>query len=308
MSTKTTRTSRLIAALLICAVGAGAVVGCSGEKAGSRDEETRRGEPAPDPDIRARQVADAWEGSEAAEQWRRGYHPMGEVVQTPEGGFRDEADERAFETGNFDLRGTFPASPHRDGRVRWKSSGSRTLPLMKAQEAYATLDRDSSPGRHLTVTGAELGEMTVITSRGAATVPAWHFALEGYDTPLKRAAIRPSKLPQPPVEPVRRVATDALAALGGLVEMAQDGRSVTVMATHGSCDDGPLVDVLETDRSVVLSASTVDADDGNCTGEMRGETVTVKLDRHLGDRMILDAYTGRPVPYSRWPEVSLSWS
>lgn len=308
MTMKTTRTGRLLVALVMCAAGAGAVAGCSGEKAGSRDEESHRGESAPNPDTRARQVAGAWEGSDAAEQWRQGYHPMGEVVQPPAGGFRDEADERAFESGDLDLRGSLPAPPHRDGRVTWESGGSRALPLMKAQEAYEALDRSSSPGRHLTVTGAELGEMTVITSRGAATVPAWHFALEGYDTPLKRAAVRPSKLPKPPVEPVRRVATDVLAALGGLVETAQDGRSVTVMATHGSCDDGPFVDVLETDRSVVLSASTVDADDGNCTGAMRGETVTVKLDRSLGDRMILDAYTGRPVPYGRWPEASPSWS
>ncbi|MBB6414449.1 hypothetical protein [Streptomyces sp. AK010] len=309
MRTNSMRTAPFIAALALCAVGATAIVGCDNEQADSRSAQARVTESAPQMGARARQVADAWDGSEAAEKWHRGYYPMGEVVQLPENGLRNETDKRAYETGNFDLHGDLPAAPHKDGKVTWESGGSLTMHLMEAQKAYKALDRDSSPGPRLTVTGARLGEMTVLTSRGPATVPAWLFALEGYDTPLKRAAVSPSKLPQPPIKPVgQEVPTDVLTQLGGLVKVAEDGRSVTVVATHGSCDDGPAVNALESSGSVVLSASAAGAKDSNCTGEMRGERVTVKLNRAVGNRILLDAFTGRPVPYSQWPRISQSWS
>jgi hypothetical protein len=151
----------------------------------------------------------------------------------------------------------------------------------------------------LTVTGAKLGEMTLATSRGPATVPAWLFTLDGYDTPLKQAAVDPLKPPTPPVEPVAEGSSDTLQPLPQLVGTASDGKSVTVVADHGACDDGPAVEVLETEGSVVLSASVVGTKEGPCTDQMLREMVTVKLDRPLGDRMLLDAFTGRPVPHGR---------
>ncbi|MGX5207166.1 hypothetical protein ACWKT3_00370 [Streptomyces violaceus] len=310
MHTNIRRTVRLLAVLALCTVGAGAAAGCGNAEADNGDAEARSTEPAPQLGDRARQVADAWDGSKAAEAWHEGYYPMQSVVQLPENGLHSEADRRAYETGNFDLRGKLPSAPHKSGHVRWKSGSPLTTPLMEAEKAYKTLDRDSSPGPRLTVTGARLGEMTVVTTRGPATVPAWLFTLEGYASPLKRAAVSPSKLPAPPIKPLRQeeVPTDVLAPLGGLTEVAKDSRSITVVATHGSCDDGPTVGVLETSGSVVLSASAADSKDGNCSSEMRGEKVPVKLDRPVGKRMVLDAFTGRPVPYSEWPRTSRSWS
>ncbi|GAA5708128.1 hypothetical protein AQJ43_09475 [Streptomyces avermitilis] len=308
MPANSARTVHLLVALALLA-GA-AVAGCGGEKEdGSRGAEVGDGNSAsPQVKVRAGQVADAWDGSKAAEIWHKGYYPMGEVVQLPGTGLHNDADKRAYKTGNFLLRGGLPASFHKDGQVRWGSGGSLTLPLMGAQKAYMALDRDSSDGPHLVATGAKLGEMTLTTSRGPATVPAWLFTLEGYDTPLKRVAVSPSKLPEPPIKPAKGMSTNVLAPLGGLVQVAGDGRSVTVVATHGSCDDGPAVDVLETGGSVVLSASVVGAKDGACTSELGGEKVTVKLGRPVGNRILLDASTGRPVPYSKWPETSPSWS
>ncbi|WP_461084421.1 hypothetical protein [Streptomyces deserti] len=193
--------------------------------------------------------------------------------------------------------------------MTWEGGVSLTAPLMEAEQAYLALDRAGSPGPRLTVTGAKLGEMAVVTSRGPATVPAWLFTLDGYDSPLKRAAVSPSRLPEPPIEPLgQEVPSDLLAPLGGLVKVARDSRSVTVVATHGPCDDGPAVDALETNGSVVLSASTTGAKDGDCTAEMHGEKVTVKLDRPVGNRVVLDAFTGLPVPYDEWPRTSPSWS
>ncbi|GGT00502.1 hypothetical protein GCM10010270_85370 [Streptomyces violaceus] len=89
--------------------------------------------------------------------------------------------------------------------------------------------------------------------------------------------------------------------------------SVTVTYDDGatlyiSCDDGPTVRVLETSSSVVLCASAAGSKNRKCTGELRGEKVSVKLDRPVGKRIVLDAFTGRPVPYSEWPRTSRSWS
>jgi hypothetical protein len=227
---------------------------------------------------------------------------MAPTVQLPGRGLRDEADRHAYEIGNFDLRGELPAAPGRSGQVTWRNGRSLTTPLMDAEQAYRALDSADSPGPRLTVTGARLGDMTVVTSRGPATVPAWLFTLEGYDSPLKRAAVSPSRLPRPPIRPLGAdVPVDVLAPLAGLREIVGDGRSVTVVAHHGSCDDGPVVEAHETSGSVVLSAAVTGVEDGPCTRELRGTRVTVKLDRPVGDRVLLDAFTGRPVPYTEQP-------
>jgi hypothetical protein len=297
MRTDMTRTARLLLVLALSAAAAGAAAGCGTAEAGRTD-------PAPPPrsNDRAHRVAEAWDGSRAAARWRADYHPIASVVQLPAGGLRNDADRRAYATGNFDLRAPLPYPREKSGRVTWKEGGSLTRPLVAAERAYRTLDRNSGPGPRLTVTKAELGEMTVLTGRGPATVPAWLFTLEGYAGPLKRAAVNPSELPAPPVAPLGPdVPTDVLAPLGGWTGTAQDGRSVTVVAHHGSCDDGPVVTALETRGSVVLSASVAGTDDGPCTSDLRGEKVTVKLDRPVGGRIVLDAFTGRPVPYTEWP-------
>ncbi|MEN1884243.1 hypothetical protein [Streptomyces mirabilis] len=271
MQYKTTRTARLLVSLALLSAGAGAVTGCGSERAAGSGVEAPGTGQEPRAESRARQVADAWDGSEAARQWRRGYHPMADAVQLPEGGPRDKADQRAFTTQNFVLRG-------------------------------------GNDGPHLTVTGVKPGEMTLATSRGPATVPAWLFTLEGYDTPLTRAAVRPPKLPESPIGPSRDVPAGTLVPLGRLVEVAGDGRSVTVLADHGSCDSGPAVHVRETRTRVVLSASVLGARKGPCTGETIRARVTVRLTRPLGDRILLDAHTGRPVPHEGPHEASPSWS
>ncbi|WP_370266895.1 hypothetical protein [Streptomyces sp. V4I8] len=283
MRTTTSRTVRMLTALGLFAAGCGA--GAAGA-----DES----EPAPDTRPRALKVAGAWDGSPAAEIWREGYYPMADPVQLPEDAFHNDTDKEAYLSQNFVLRGDLPKTPGKDAKVTWQDGDSLTMPLLGAREAYEQLDRDDSPAPRLTVTGAKLGETTLATSRGPATVPAWLFTIKGYDTPLKRVALAPSKPPKSPIGPVGQVSHD-LWELNKLVEVAADGRSVTVLAHHGACDDGPAVDVLETDGSVVLSGHIVGTSDGICTLQLLAKEVKVELDRPLGDRILLDAFTGRPV-------------
>ncbi|MFJ8533875.1 hypothetical protein [Streptomyces sp. NPDC093591] len=283
MRTTTSRTVQLLTALGLLTAGCG--VGAAG---------SGTSEPAPETRARALEVAEAWDGSPAAEIWSRGYYPMADPVRLPEDAFHNDADKEAYLTQNFVLRGDLPETPEKDAKVTWQDGDSLTLPLMGAWEAYEQLDGDDSPAPHLTVTGAKLSETTLATSRGPATVPVWQFTIEGYDTPLTQVALTPSKPPKPPIGPVGQLGNE-LWELGKLVEVAPDGRSVTVMAHHGACDDGPAVDVLETDGSVVLSGYIVGTSDGSCTLQLLAKKVTVELDDPLRDRVLLDAFTGRPV-------------
>ncbi|GAA4939462.1 hypothetical protein GCM10023238_01420 [Streptomyces heliomycini] len=134
---------------------------------------------------------------------------------------------------------------------------------MGAKKAYRSFALGRSEGPRLTVTGARLGETTITTSRGTATVPAWLFTLEGYDA---RSSVSPSprQSSKPPVEAARQGSAGGLRRVARLAGTAMDGQSLTVKATHGACDDGPVVKVLETDESVVLYASIAGARSGPC--------------------------------------------
>ncbi|MEV1078302.1 hypothetical protein AB0I98_08620 [Streptomyces sp. NPDC050211] len=275
-----------------------AVVGCGSEAAGGAGGHSPAADPAPDTKERAGRVAEAWDGSAAAEAYGKGYYPMQGPVQPPEGGWHDAEDKEAYATQNLDLSAELPKT-HKGGNVKWESGETLARDLIGAREAYETLEGNSGDGPHLTVTRVELGEMTQATSRGPATVPAWLFTLEGYDTPLKRVAVGPSKVPKPPIGPAAEGVSSDLWDLGGVVEVAGDGRSVTVVAFHGACDDGPAVDVLETDGSVVLSGYMVGTDDGLCQDSLHAQEKTVELDRPVGDRVLLDAFTGRPLGPAR---------
>ncbi|MFE2540342.1 hypothetical protein [Actinacidiphila glaucinigra] len=243
---------------------------------------------------RMRKVAEAWEGSEAARAWREGFYPLEDVVRLPDNAFRTDADKLAYLTRNFEHRGTLPRT-EREGRIRWADGTSSPAAPMTARETYDLID-EGPEGREdpLTVTKATFGEMTLLTSRGRARVPAWHFTLEGYDSPLVRAAVDPARQPRAPIASLSE-ATDEGWRLHGLRKVAGDGRSVTVLAGHGGCDGGPAVEVLETRDSVVLRGTVPAADDGPCTKQLLIEPVTVRLDRPLGGRILLDAFTGAPM-------------
>ncbi|MFJ4921506.1 hypothetical protein [Streptomyces sp. NPDC088725] len=284
------------------------LVGCGG---GPRPDDGRASNQSMrEQERRARQVADSWEGSAAAVAWREGYYPMADAVRIPESGWRGAADEQAYENKNFVLRGDLPtaASATGLGTVDWGNGVTLTRPLWDARRAYQSLALNHGDGPRLTVTGAGLGNMRIRTSRGTATVPAWLFTLEGYDTPLKRVAVTPSTLPDSPIKGAEEGAAGGLWRVARLAGTAKDGRSLTVRATSGSCDKGPVVNVLETDENVVLYASVAGARKGPCTAGMTEQNVKVQLRKPLGDRILLDTLTSRPVPYGEPAGPSPSWT
>lgn len=311
-SRESTRMSAMnsIRALLILAVVAafGTAAGCGSSDTDVRDAQETETDHAPARAARAHAVAEAWDGSNAAEAWREGYYPMGEAIQLPAGGLREGADQRALELQNFVLQGELPKALPEAGAVTWRRGGSVRLPLLGASSVFKAMGRGGAGHPRLTVTGAKLGGMTIATSRGPAEVPAWLFTLRGYQEPLKRTAVVPSKLPDPPIPPAGQMPAGELQPLQRLTEVAENGRVIKVLASHGSCDSGPSVDVWETSGSVVLSAYISDSSDGPCSSELRSRAVTVTLDKPVGDRVLLDAHTGRPVSYGEPDAPSPSWS
>ncbi|MER5527986.1 hypothetical protein ABT075_25925 [Streptomyces sp. NPDC002677] len=300
------QTKHLVCLVLVPFLGICLLAGCGG---GSRaDGGHTHGQSPQKQEERARQVADAWRGSGSAAAWRRGYYPMADAVQVPESGWHSQADKRAYETQNFALKGSLPVATTKRGKIDWTDGKALTRPLVGAEKAYQSFALNRSAGPRLTVTGAELGQTTIVTSRGTATVPAWLFTLEGYDTPLKRVAVTPSKLPQQPISQARQGSAGGLRSVPGLAGTATDGRSITVKAAHGACDDGPVVKALETDENVVLYASVKGAQTGPCSADLIEQNVKVELRKPLGDRILLDAFTGRPVSYGEPDGRSPSWT
>ncbi|MFI6938760.1 hypothetical protein ACIBI4_05780 [Streptomyces sp. NPDC050418] len=248
------------------------------------------------PEDRARQVAEAWRGSDAAEQWRTGFFPLQELVRIPDDAWHTGDDKRAYAAARFTTEGDLPGGSGR-GRITWTSGGTPLdVEVVPADRTLDLLGRSEQPGKgpRLTVTGARLDRLEVLTSRGPAQVPAWHYTVKGYGKPLIRAAVAADAVAKAPIGPLLEE-SDRQRPLEGLKSVAGDGRSLTVLAGHGACDDGPAVTTLETDESVVLSASVRGADDGPCTAQLLVEELTVRLQRPLGERVLLDAFTGVPV-------------
>ncbi|MEU9105483.1 hypothetical protein AB0D54_14095 [Streptomyces xanthophaeus] len=274
----------LAAALLAAGCGAARV-----EQSAPEDTRPRR-----------EKVAAAWEGSAAVRQWREGFHPLDAEDWQPPGGFRSGEDKVAYLARNFLLRAELPAGPAPVTPIRWADGSTLTLPLQDAAEAYEEVDQEPDRDHALTVTAVRFGETSAPTSRGPAVVPAWLFTVEGYDTPLARIAVRPQELPEPPVLPEDR--TDpAVAPLTGHSAPLPDATAFTVTAGHGSCDAGAAVDVLEGADTVVLAGRILvrtDLDPGAaCDAMLRAQHVQVTLARPLGDRLVVDAATGAPLPY-----------
>jgi hypothetical protein len=108
-------------------------------------------------------------------------------------GFSSGPAKLAFGSVHFRLAGALPAGPL-PGMVRWANGTTLRLPLLSARAAFAELAAErpcAVPNAcgQLTVTGAEPGVVTVRTSRGPATVPAWRFTVTGPGWKVSEAAI-----------------------------------------------------------------------------------------------------------------------
>ncbi|MFI6740680.1 hypothetical protein ACIBI9_47825 [Nonomuraea sp. NPDC050451] len=249
-------------------------------------------------ETRAQEVVARWDGSAADRAWRSGLVPLGGLQDR--GGWTDPPAwvTRSTHNGVWKLAAELPADPLTDARVRWPDGSVSAVPLVTAADAYAEFSKpadfveEECPAkgcRPLRVTGAELGEATVETSRGTITVPAWLFTAKGVEFKFAYVAVAPSAVTARP-----QAAEGETEEVTGFDLVASKPHDLLLKYGHGSCDRIHGARAYETGRLVVVDVDE-EGSGGMCDLMLNMATITVTLTRPLGDRLVLDSGTGLPV-------------
>jgi hypothetical protein len=277
------------------------------------------------PDVRtafeaaADRVAAAWRTAPLSSAWRSGYVPLrSATVVRHDPGFDDDT-KQAFLAGWYRATTALPGTRPANGVIRFPD-GSLTVPLISAREAYGQLDqgdppacpdRTTDPGSattgpgagatgpdaptsttldsctSLTVTAAELGTVTVRTSRGDAHVPAWLFTVAELSAgPVARVAVADSAVgPVPTVGiPEATGVPPEFVTAQDLVEV--DGARLTYRLGVGACDT-KITPLVQEYPDLVVVAGHVVRTTGVCTEQLLLAPVAVTLGAPLGARPVL---------------------
>ena len=276
---------------------------------------------------RARAVAAAWTATAASAQWREGLVPLQDLTIAPTAGFPDSDTKQAFLNGSYVLRTTLPDAATR-ATVTFADGSTKAVTAVGARTAYSVLRQmdpqcpsggsgrstirptpppaDAGPdgvtasepqlmcGR-LTVTSATLVTTTIRTSRGQARVPAWRFGVKELAQPVLRVALDDTA-----VTPLPEVSPDGPAPAAGLAGAqtwdSVRGRALGFTVGVGDCDKDVVGRVFETARVVVVGGTVrPPGPDVVCTAMLRLAPVTVDLAKPLGERVVLDVASGRPL-------------
>ncbi len=287
---------RRVMALLVAACSAVVMLAACGTSTGSGSAGGSGGQAFT---ARARQVVAQWARSPIARVWRTGLVLLSPSELTsipPAAGFASQQQKDAFGSGRFTLGGRLPSAPL-TGSVRW-STGEITVPLLTAQAAFGQLAVGQAcavpPCGHLTVTAARPATLTVLTSRGPATVPAWRFTTAELPFPVTRAAIAPGAYSSLPAWAAERAGM--LPGGAAVTAVSADGRVLTVQIITGACVSGWGARVYSTATAVVVGSWSRDsATSGPCPAMAVMRQAQVRLSQPLGTRVILDAGTGLPL-------------
>lgn len=251
---------------------------------------------------RAQQVTAQWDRSHATRAWRTGLvlTDASDLTPVPSKGFSTGSQKLAFMSGHFRLAGVLPAGPL-PGMVRWANGTTLRLPLLSARAAFAELAAErpcAIPNAcgQLAVTGAEPGVVTVRTSRGPATVPAWRFTVAGLGWKVSEVAIAPSAFVVLPGSGTIPPAGRDTKGVSELTAVSGDGRTLTLIFTGGACDAAWGAYRYESGSTVVVGSwERYSAGIGACAAIGIGRRVHVTLARPLGTRVVLDVATGLPL-------------
>jgi hypothetical protein len=292
--------SRTAAVVLVAAF---AIAACGAQRA-AQATPSARGQNAPAAfTARARTVTAQWDLSRAARLWRTGLVLMDASELSPiphNAGFSSESQKAAFESGRFRLTGTLPAG-QAAGLVHWADGSTLRLPSLTALAAFTELATPQPCGDpagcgQLAVTGAQPGTVTVLTSRGPASVPAWHFTVAGLSWQATQVAIAPGALAvQPVTEPIPAAGRNT-EGVSELTAVSADGRTLTFSFIGGACDTAWGGYRYESSTTVVAGSwEQWSAGDTPCPAVGVFRTIHVRLARPLGTRVVLDVASGRPL-------------
>jgi hypothetical protein len=225
----------------------------------------------------------------------------GELVFVGGKGFATSDQKVAFVDGQFTLAKQLPTTPLK-GKVRWPGGATATVRLLTAAQAYRTIATEQPcQGQPcpapLVVTGAKPGTVTVATSRGNATVPAWTFTVRSLASAITVAALAPGSYhTQPASLPgLPKGGLDGFTG-AGLGPVSADGRRIHVLVAKSPCDTRSGALVYETSRVVIVGSWTYDPHpDAACPASLIMGSVPVELARPLGQRVVLSVSDGRPL-------------
>lgn len=250
---------------------------------------------------RARQVTAQWDRSHAARAWRAGLVLMdaSDLTPVPAKGFSTGRAKLAFMSGHFRLAGVLPAGPL-PGMVRWANGTTLRLPLLSARAAFAELAAErpcAVPNAcgQLTVTGAEPGVVTVRTSRGPASVPAWRFTVAGLGWKVSEVAVaRSAFVVLPGYGPIPPAGRDT-QGVSELTAVSGNGRALRLIFIGGACTAAWGAYKYESGSTVVVGSWERSSANGPCPAVGIGRTARVTLARPLGTRVVLDVASGLPL-------------
>ncbi|MDP9847035.1 hypothetical protein [Streptosporangium lutulentum] len=254
------------------------------------------------PDVDMRAVAERWRATGLSEEWVRGFVPQEALTVLGKDVRFTGRSKLAFLAGKWERHADLPDGAPSHGEIRWRDGTTMTSPMLRASAAYEQMSvpnphQKCAPGECglLTVIGARLGEVRIQTSRGPAVVPAWQFSVRDVPGTFSRVAIAPT---------ARSSLPPALGAAEVNGYRPGEGTTVRLEYMSGSCDEPQGVRSFETDDLVVVDLD-VETAEGACTAVGLVGTTEVTLAKPLGDRIMLDASSGLPVPYGveRFPAV-----
>lgn len=213
--------------------------------------------------------------------------------------------KESLSAGRVEAASTLPVAPQQAGTIVWTNGIRQDVPLISADEALAKLRAagtgDCSGCAPLKLTGARLTTMTVKTTRGPATAPAWEYTIDGTRVRLARVAVDPSAVVR--VAPPPWDADDpheGLAIESATTTTASSELTVTFPGapdpSSKPCGADYDAEAVESDLAVVVIViEHRHAKDEACGDVGAQRTATVKLSRPLGERAVLEVTQGLPV-------------
>jgi hypothetical protein len=222
------------------------------------------------------------------------------------------------------------AQGHVTGASGFLASADRgdSYPLITAQDAYDQLPpvmramlcpvgpdgQGCAEPEPTEITGAHFGLLlSPLLDGGQALVPAWLFEVKGWTAPLTVVAVQDKYLPKPPeptadpgtpgaVPPAPPAVDPAPARVAFAFDKASRGdHPDQLVETYGDTStcvhENVTAQAKESEDTiyVVLEADPIDTKRA-CTEDYRAVERTIRLQAPLGDREVVDASTGKPVP------------
>lgn len=205
----------------------------------------------------------------------------------------------AFMNGAIQATGTLDDMEPAPTEVAWKDGTRQAVSLVSATSAFAAMVAELKAScvacdetAQLHVTGADLTIREAVTSHGNASVPVWQFTFASGEEPIdpiSYVAVKDRVGPQDwPHWRDHASFTDSAYAT------AADAR-ITIAFLGGACDASHSIVAVESALAVVPIITTV-VRPGACTAQGILYGLELQLASPLGNRVVLDAGSGFPVP------------